>query len=95
MKCSLLLGTVLAIVPSFCSAVVHPKHAEYTEVLGVNRARTNDHGALNQVRNTDHLSDFRARSAPQKIGTFDLAGTINPGIILAVWVYSSTIQKAS
>jgi hypothetical protein len=95
MKSSLLLSAILAVSPSFCSAVVHPEHTEYAEVLGVNRVQQNDYGALNQVRNTDHLSDFRARSAPQKIGTFDLAGTINPGIILAVWVYSSTIQKAS
>jgi hypothetical protein len=77
----LLLGALWAVVPSVSSTLVYPDDAR---VLRTNRARHVGRGAISHVRDASHLSDFRIRSAPQEIGSFDLAGTINPGIILSM-----------
>jgi hypothetical protein len=81
MKTILVLGALWALCPALSFAVAYSDDAR---VMSANRVRHVGRGTINQVRDADHLSDFRTRSAPQKIGSFDLAGTINPGIVLLV-----------
>jgi hypothetical protein len=81
MKSVFLLGAFCALVPSISAAVVYSDDAQ---VLRVNRPRHINSESIRQVRNGDHISSLNIRSDPQTIGSIDLAGTINPGIILSM-----------
>ena len=79
MKSILLLGALWALIPSVASAVVY---SDEVRAPSPSRVRHVSRGTMIQERDTEHLSDFRTRSAPQTIGSFDLAGTISPGLVL-------------
>jgi hypothetical protein len=81
MKSVFLLGAFCALVPSISAAVVYSDDAQ---VLRVNRPRHINSESIRQVRDGDHISSLNIRSDPQTIGSIDLAGTINPGIILSM-----------
>lgn len=81
MKSLLLQGAFWALIPSISAAVVY---ADDARVLRANRPRHIGPEPFNQVRNGDHISSVNIRSAPQNIGSIDLAGTINPGLVLSM-----------
>lgn len=78
---AVLLGAVLTLLSSASSAVVYSDGAG---AFSVNRGRHIPRSTSRHVRDTEHLSDFRIRSAPEEIGNIDLAGTIDPGLALSV-----------
>jgi hypothetical protein len=81
---SFLLGAFWALIPSVASVVVYSDEAR-----GLSTSRVRYVGRdINQERDAEHLSNFRTRSAPQTIGSFDLAGTISPGLILSMYAQS-------
>ena len=86
MKSTLLLAAVWALIPYATSAVVYSDEARS---LSISRVRHAARGVISQERDVEHLSNFRTRSAPQTIGSFDLAGTISPGLVLNMYAQSS------
>lgn len=81
MRSFILLGALCTLLPSASAAVVTSDDAV---AFSVNRGRHVVRGVAREARDAEHFSNLRIRSAPEEIGSFDLAGTVDPGLVLSM-----------
>ena len=86
MKPMFILNAVLAGAPCFCSVLVLPRHYHEVETLSNHGLRNIYLEAVKEARSTDSIisGDTQRRATSQHVGTFDLAGTVPPGLVLSV-----------